>query len=217
MNIYVPHNRYVAPSGLDNVYGMDMYLDEMEDFVKSFLNIHKDGNFVCNNPLLLDYFPKEYLVYIDEKGNKQKFGEGKASEWYINKAKPKKLGSEHFSAEELMCHGKEQGHCNCGIETAEKVSPRLLELLEQLRYNTGGRPIEISCAYRCDRHNFEVGGVENSQHVLGTAADIQYPSYMSHGEFKWYVEQLPFDGIGYYDWGLHVDTRYGGIGERVTW
>lgn len=95
MNIYVPHDRNVAPSGLDNVYGMDMYLDEMEDFVESFLNIHKDGNFVCNNPLLLDYFPKEYLVYIDEKGNKQKFDEGKASEWYINKAKPKKLGSEH--------------------------------------------------------------------------------------------------------------------------
>lgn len=219
MNIYVPHNRYVAPSGLDNVYGMDMYLDEMEDFVKSFLNIHKDGNFVCNNPLLLDFFPKEYLVYIDKEGNKQKFGEGKASEWYINKAKPKKLGSEHFSAEELMCHGKEQGHCNCGVETAEKVSPRLLELLEQLRYNIGGLPIEISCAYRCPVHNRhpEVGGVENSQHVLGTAADIQYPSYMSHGEFKWYVEQLPFDGIGEYDWGLHVDTRYGGIGERVTW
>ena len=221
MNIYVPHNRNVAPSGLDNVFGMDMYLDEMENFVKSFLTIHKDGKFLCHNPFLLDFLPKDSLVYIDKEGNYHNwleyFGEGIPSEQYIKATKPVKLGSEHFSAEELMCHGKEQGHCNCGVDTAGKVSPRLLELLEQLRYNTGGRPIEISCAYRCPSHNIEVGGVPNSQHVLGTAADVQYPSYMSRGEFKWYAEQLPFDGVGEYDWGLHLDVRSGGIGDRVTW
>lgn len=117
--------------------------------------------------------------------------------------------SEHFSEEELVCH-----HCGRGIE---KINPRLLELLEQLRYNSGGRPIEISCAYRCDYWNRVVGGVPRSQHLLGNAADVQYPSYMSQGEFKWYAEQLPFDGIGEYDWGLHLDVRDGGVGSGIRW
>lgn len=222
LNIYVPHNRNVKPF-FDNVYGIDLFPDEYTEFTKMFLDSHKDGDFVCNNPILLDFLPKENLIYIDKEGNRYNWSEyfksGKPSENYLNVTKVKKIGSEHFSAEELMCHGKEQGHCDCGIETAEKVSPKLLELLEQFRYNTGGRPIEISCAYRCPVHNRHpsVGGVENSQHVLGTAADVLYPSYMSHGEFKWYAEQLPFDGIGEYDWGLHLDVREGGIGAGIRW
>ena len=86
------------------------------------------------------------------------------------------MPSEHFSAEELMCHGASQGHCGCGPETANNVSPLLLEKLEALRAMIGG-PIEISCAYRCPAHNAEVGGVPNSQHVDGTAADVQTPNY----------------------------------------
>lgn len=128
---------------------------------------------------------------------------------YNPPAKSSALGSEHFSAEEISCR--------CCGKGAEKVSPRLLELLEQLRANTGGLPLELSCAYRCPKHNAEVGGVENSQHILGTAADIRTPSHLTVGQLKWYAEQLPFDGIGVYDWGIHVDTRYGGVGERVTW
>ena len=114
--------------------------------------------------------------------------------------------SEHFSESELTCH-----HCGQGIEL---ISPRLLELLEQLRENTGGLPLSISNAYRCPEHNAEVGG-----------ADVLRPEHLSLGELKWYCEQLPFDAIGYYPEGdfIHVDVRYGGIcegdkiGERVYW
>ena len=42
------------------------------------------------------------------------------------------MPSEHFSAAELMCHGASQGHCGCGPETANNVSPLLLEKLEAL-------------------------------------------------------------------------------------
>lgn len=117
--------------------------------------------------------------------------------------------SEHFSESELSCHC-----CGRGVE---KISPRLLELLEQLRANIGG-PLEISCAYRCPKHNAEVGGVPNSQHVLGTAADVQTPNYEhchTPKQLLWYCEQLPFDGIGLYDWGCHVDVREGGIGVGI--
>ena len=128
--------------------------------------------------------------------------------------------SEHFSEAEVACH-----HCGQG---AEIVSARLLELVEQLRLNIGGYALQCNCAYRCPEHNAEVGGVPNSQHVLGTAMDIQCPPQLTIGQFKWYAEQLPFDAIGYYPFSdengggfLHVDVRYGGIttdpDDKVTW
>lgn len=35
-----------------------------------------------------------------------------------------------------------------------------------------GRPIVVNSGYRCDKHNAAVGGVKNSQHLVGQAADI---------------------------------------------
>jgi len=128
-------------------------------------------------------------------------------------------GSAHFSAAELMCHGAVKGHCNCGIETAYKVSPRLLDLLEQLRANIGG-PIEISCAYRCPPHNAAEGGEVNSPHLGGYAADVQTPDYPhcdTPEKLLWYCQQLPFDGLGIYPWGVHADVRDGGIYAGYFW
>lgn len=120
--------------------------------------------------------------------------------------------SKHFSAAELRCHG--DGCCDGGVD---KISPRLLELLEQLRSNTGGLPLELSCAYRCPTHNAEVGGVKYSQHQYGTAADVLCPDHLEFGEFLWYVDQLPFDGIGVYrsEGFIHVDVRNSGTGEHI--
>lgn len=136
------------------------------------------------------------------------------------------MASNYFSDEELMCHGAEQGDCDCGIESAQNVNPRLLELLDQLRENVGG-PLSLSCAYRCEAHNSLVGGVANSQHVQGNAADVLCPDYLTIGQLKWYCEQLPFDGIGYYppDGGdedsvggfVHCDVREGGVGAGYYW
>ena len=35
-----------------------------------------------------------------------------------------------------------------------------------------GQPIYVNCGYRCEEVNKLVGGVKNSQHILGKAADI---------------------------------------------
>lgn len=130
------------------------------------------------------------------------------------------MPSEHFSVYELMCHGASQGHCDCGPETAYNVVLRLLDLLEQLRANIGG-PIELSCAYRCPDHNAMVdNAASNSQHLYGTAADIKTPNYKwchTPEQLLWYCQQLPFDGIAMYDWGVHVDVRDGGISAGYTW
>lgn len=128
------------------------------------------------------------------------------------------MASKYFSDSELMCHGAWQGHCDCGEESAQNVNPRLLELLDQLRENVGG-PLSLSCAYRCPSHNEAVGGVANSQHRLGNAADVLCPDWLSMGEFKWYCEQLPFDGIGVYYGSqfIHCDVRDGGVHGGYYW
>lgn len=135
----------------------------------------------------------------------------------------KKL-SEHFSEDEFWCRGQDQGTCNCGHSL--KIDPRLIELLEELRDITGGEPLTINSGYRCAAHNAAVGGASRSQHTMGTAADIACPNHLTMPEFLWYVEQLPFDGIGYYyrdagkgAWAgwIHTDTRNGGIGSHIYW
>lgn len=123
----------------------------------------------------------------------------------------------YFSDEELMCHGANDGDCDCGPETAQEVNPLLIEKLDQLRDLIGG-PIEISCAYRCPAHNAAVGGVANSQHVKGNAADVQTPEYdhcNTPEQLESYCEKVGFDGIGVYEWGCHVDVRDGGESPNV--
>jgi uncharacterized protein YcbK (DUF882 family) len=88
--------------------------------------------------------------------------------------------SKYFSEAETQCH------CGCG---QNHVSPLLLEKLDQMREMIGG-PVELSCAYRCPSHNAEVGGVPNSQHVMGTAADVQTPPYnhcCTPDQLAWYA------------------------------
>lgn len=130
-----------------------------------------------------------------------------------NKSSSTKL-SAHFDASEFVCH--------CCGRGAEKISPRLIELLEQLRAKVG-KPIHINCGYRCPKHNAEVGGVVNSQHIDGTAADIFIPQ-IGYDRAKQIIEDLPFDGVGLYppldsggNWFIHVDTRAGGICKRYSW
>ena len=125
--------------------------------------------------------------------------------------------SKYFNSVEWTCH------CGCG-EGDDIISQTLLNLLDQLRENVGG-PLTANCMYRCPSHNASIGGAKASQHVLGTAADIATPAWLTTGEFKWYVENCRFNGtkftgIGVYaydtscntkgDGFIHVDVRRGG-------
>jgi len=47
----------------------------------------------------------------------------------------------------------------------------LCQQLEKIRFYTG--PIIINSGVRCKLHNKRVGGVANSQHLVGRAADIR--------------------------------------------
>lgn len=118
--------------------------------------------------------------------------------------------TEHFAENEFACR------C-CGMLPTTGISMALLLGLERLRLRIG-RPINISSGYRCPDHNRAVGGVWNSQHVKGTAADI-YVDGMGVRELANICKQI-FDGVGtYVDAGfVHVDMREGGsVPGYFTW
>lgn len=107
--------------------------------------------------------------------------------------------SAHFSKSELACH------C-CG---ALKIDNHLIEALEELRW-LAGRAIVVHDAYRCLSHNQEVGGVTDSEHTRGQAADISIPGLSLQQMFELALRVPTFlnGGIGAYDGKfLHLDIR----------
>jgi uncharacterized protein YcbK (DUF882 family) len=113
--------------------------------------------------------------------------------------------SQHFSRKEFECR------C-CG---RLQLDSHLIEGLEVLRV-LAGVPVVVNAGYRCPRHNQEVGGVPNSEHTRGLAADIRLPglSLQQMYELATQVAQFAEGGIGVYDGDfLHVDVR----GHRARW
>lgn len=108
--------------------------------------------------------------------------------------------SGNFSREEFSCG------CGCGFDD---VSEELVDLLQELRDELE-EPVTITSACRCKEHNASVGGAKRSQHLLGTAADIQVkgctPAYVQEWLLKKYPDSL---GIGKYKQFTHVDVRKG--------
>lgn len=118
--------------------------------------------------------------------------------------------SAHFSSDEMECHC---GAADCPkLPTVSQMQP-LLNALELLRFVTG--PITVNDAYRCPAHNAEVGGVPNSQHTLGIAADILIPGWPVQKMYDAteHVGAFVAGGVGAYSGKdgstprLHVDTR----------
>ena len=91
------------------------------------------------------------------------------------------------------------------------IDEKLVVLLQKLRDKFGA--INISSAYRSPEHNRKVGGVSNSQHVYGRAADITLGTNNTAErlrEVAKYAETIGFTGIGLddkYQMFIHVDTR----------
>lgn len=77
-----------------------------------------------------------------------------------------------FKKSEFKCPcGKCNGYGN-GIATT------LVKTLQDLR-NKYGKPITISSGYRCPSHNKKSGGVSNSKHMEGLAADFYMEGFNS--------------------------------------
>ena len=87
------------------------------------------------------------------------------------------------------------------------LHPKLLGKLVELR-NIMERPVYITSGYRCFEYNQKVGGVKNSYHRIGLAADIKVRD-ISLIELLEICENIDFTGIGFYEKKnfLHLDVR----------
>lgn len=106
--------------------------------------------------------------------------------------------STNFTAKEFAC--------NDGADTFF-VADGLVEILQKIR-TYFGKAVTITSGYRTPSWNTTVGGVSNSQHTYGTAADIVV-SGIAPSTVAAYVETLmpSTGGIGIYNSFTHVDVR----------
>ena len=87
------------------------------------------------------------------------------------------------------------------------VSPDLVEVLQKIR-NHFKQPVTINSAYRTPGKNKAVGGAAYSQHLYGTAADIQVKGIAPKTVYAYAETLLPnTGGIGLYPTFTHVDVR----------
>lgn len=133
--------------------------------------------------------------------------------------------SPHFSNDELKCHsGINCPHCG----GQNRCTVRLLTALEALRRVAGNVPIRVNSAYRCAAHNAEIGGVPDSEHVLGNAADIVIEGMTAAQMYRKarLVTAFRAGGIGVaiLQGYIHVDVRpsparwcYDAAGAQTVW
>jgi uncharacterized protein YcbK (DUF882 family) len=108
--------------------------------------------------------------------------------------------NKYFNTVEFVCR------CGCGQVIAE---PELIRQLTEIR-EFYGKPVILSCVNRCEKHNMFIGGVEDSQHIRGKAADFRVKDvFMSqlHKDMKNFYRSNKIRNLGLYSWGCHIDIR----------
>ena len=127
--------------------------------------------------------------------------------------------SAHLCSREIACHDARS------TPYPRKYAARLVLLttaFEAVRTAAGDKPLRVLSCYRTAAHNKRVGGAATSQHVKGNAIDLATPAGMSTADFHNTVRALArrvkvIGGVGYYRWGVHVDTRPRVYGRVVGW
>ena len=105
--------------------------------------------------------------------------------------------AKHFKLSEFACP------CCNRVMLHPKLLVKLIELRKILE-----RPVYITSGYRCSSYNSKVGGIRNSYHCIGLAADIKVKD-INLIELLEVCENIDFNGIGFYEKKnfLHLDVR----------
>lgn len=120
--------------------------------------------------------------------------------------------TKNFSLEEFKCKD--------GSDIPNNVLSNIIELAKNLQVlrDTINKTISITSGYRSPKYNAKIGGVKNSQHVKGTASDIQIKG-MTPKEVALVIEgliesgKMKQGGIGVYPNFTHYDIR----GVKARW
>lgn len=113
--------------------------------------------------------------------------------------------TKNFEVSEFRCKGK---RC-CGHYV--KYNMKVVNVCQRVR-DILKVPVNINSGYRCEKHNRAVGGVLNSDHVKGSAADISagvsyarlknavYKAIAESGEYGLYVILYPHKNFIHIGW-----------------
>jgi hypothetical protein len=92
---------------------------------------------------------------------------------------------------------------------ASQITANIIRIatdLEKIRSNFGDRPITVNSWYRPPRVNRAVGGVADSQHLLGWAVDIKIKGYKP-SEVAEELSNYWLGGLGDSSTFTHIDRR----------
>lgn len=107
--------------------------------------------------------------------------------------------SRNFTLEELCASSTANAHGitnKPGTQEIVNLAALVQNVLQPLR-EWWGKPIAIGSGYRCQALNKAVGGVSNSQHVSGQAADLCIDGNIEKGRkwFQYIRNHLTFDQL----------------------
>jgi len=108
---------------------------------------------------------------------------------------------EHFTIGEFQCHD--------GTPVV-LLHDALIEHLDRMRRHFDA-PVHVSSGFRTGAHNERIGGVDDSVHLWGGAADIKIDG-VQPSTVATYAEKEGFGGVGRYSTFTHVDVH--GSGRR---
>jgi len=109
-----------------------------------------------------------------------------------------KLSFHPEFCQDTLCHSDTALRCGldnrCPPELLHNLS-RLSALLGQIQQSLKlpAGALKINSGFRAEVLNAKVGGVPNSQHCLGMAADVVCPEFGSPHDLATAIAQLPFE------------------------
>lgn len=98
---------------------------------------------------------------------------------------------KHFKISEFDCR------CGCQMPASvrKNIEALVANVLDPAR-EAFGAPVYVTSGHRCPKHNAEVDGVKNSQHIKGEASDLNAGTpYKNYRLAKIIAEQGAFDQI----------------------
>ena len=125
---------------------------------------------------------------------------------YSKKNDGEKKLSSNFRVREFACKDGSD---------AVLVAPRLVMVLQSIRDHFG-KAVNINSGYRTPQYNTKVGGVDQSQHCYGTAADITVKGVDVEAVAAYARKIMPdWGGVGLYtaQGFTHIDVRE----DRSDW
>ena len=117
---------------------------------------------------------------------------------------------KYFKLKEFEC----RDGCAMPASARENIEALVEAVLDPARERLG-KPIYVNSGYRCPRHNAAVGGVPNSQHMRGEAADIRLAEIADNAEIVSAIkENGKWDQMIVYPTFVHVSWKRTGQNRK---